>query len=170
MKSTQSRRLSAAVFTALVPLVALGLADSASSAGATAARSATTAPPPVVELLSRGAVAKPFEAKAHGIEVEAKRRIDVATAHLTFAPDSSTGWHRHPGPTVVTVTGGELTTTDRHCKSKVYEAGQTFVEEGPLRHVAVNTADTTTQVIVTFYVPAGAKLLLIPASPPACAS
>jgi quercetin dioxygenase-like cupin family protein len=162
--------LSATAFTALVPLVAFGPATLASSAGTTDARSSNVAPPPVVELLSRGAIAKPFEAKAHGIEVEAKRSIDVATAHLTFAPGSSTGWHRHPGPTVVTVTAGELTTTDRRCKSKVYEAGQTFVEEGPLRHVAVNTADTTTQVIVTFYVPTGAKLLLIPASPPACAS
>jgi quercetin dioxygenase-like cupin family protein len=170
MKSNHSRLFSATALTALVPLVALGPAHSASSAGSTDAGSAKAAPPPVVELLSRGAIAKPFEAKAHGIEVEAKRRIDVATAHLTFAPGGSTGWHRHPGPTVVTVTAGELTTTDRFCKSKVYEAGQTFVEQGPRRHVAVNTADTTTQVIVTFFVPRGAKLLLTPASPPACAS
>jgi quercetin dioxygenase-like cupin family protein len=112
----------------MVPLVASG---SAISAASTEAGSAKAEPQPVVELLSRGAIAKPFEAKAHGIEVEAKRRIDVVVTHVTMPPGSFFDWHRHPGPTVVTVTNGEFTVTDRHCKTSVYEAGQTFVEKVP---------------------------------------
>jgi quercetin dioxygenase-like cupin family protein len=131
---------------------------------------ATPAPPPVVELLSRGSVAKPFEVRAHGIELDADRRIDVAVAHLTFQPSGSTGWHRHPGPTVVTITTGELTITDNTCRSRTYQAGDTFVEPGPPRHVAVNTADTTTETIVTFFVPRGAPALSIPAAAPRCAN
>jgi quercetin dioxygenase-like cupin family protein len=130
---------------------------------------ATLAPPPVVELLSRGSVAKPFEVRAQGIELDADRRIDVAVAHLTFQPSGSTGWHRHPGPTVVTITTGELTITDNKCRSRTYQAGDTFVEPGPPRHVAVNTADTTTETIVTFFVPRGAPALSIPAAAPRCA-
>ena len=130
---------------------------------------ATPAPPPVVELLSRGSVAKPFEVRAHGIELDADRRIDVAVAHLTFQPSGSTGWHRHPGPTVVTITTGELTITDNKCRSTTYHAGDTFVEPGPPRHVAVNTADTTTETIVTFFVPTGAPALSIPAAASRCA-
>ena len=131
---------------------------------------ATPAPPPVVELLSRGSVAKPFEVRAQGIELDADRRIDVAVAHLTFQPSGSTGWHRHPGPTVVTITTGELTITDNKCRSRTYHAGDTFVEPGPPRHVAVNTADTTTETIVTFFVPRGAPALSIPATAPRCAN
>ena len=127
-----------------------------------------TAPSPVVELLSRGSVAKPFEAEAHGIELEAERRIDVAVAHLTFAPGANTGWHKHPGPTVVTITSGELTVTDHHCDTRTFEAGDTFVEEGPPRHMALNTGDTTTETIVTFFVPRGAALT-IPVEAPRCA-
>jgi quercetin dioxygenase-like cupin family protein len=164
---THPRLVAATVLTAVVPFVGVGLAASAAS---TAAGPAKAAPPPVVDLLSRGAIARPFEAKAHGIEIEAKRRIDVAVAHATMPPGSFFDWHRHPGPTVVTVTAGEFTVTDRHCKTSVYEAGQTFVEVGPLRHKGANTADTTTELIVTFYMPRGAKAPLIPASPPACAS
>ena len=156
-----------ALMTACVPLVAAASAG-ASSSSATTGTSAATAPPPVVELLSRGSVAKPFEAEAHGIELEAERPIDVAVAHLTFAPGASTGWHTHPGPTAVTITTGELTVTDRHCDTRTFEAGDTFVEEGPPRHMAVNSADATTETIVTFFVPRGAALT-IPAAAPRCA-
>ena len=125
---------------------------------------------PVVELLSRGSVAKPFEVRTQGIKLSADRPIDVAVAHLTFQPSGSTGWHRHPGPTVVTITTGELTITDNKCRSRTYQAGDTFVEQGPPRHVAVNTADTTTETIVTFFVPKGAPALSIPAAAPRCAN
>lgn len=155
-----------ALMTACVPLVAAASAGAPSSA--TAGTSAATAPPPVVELLSRGSVGKPFKAQAHGIELEAERRIDVAVAHLTFAPGASTGWHKHPGPTVVTITTGKLTVTDRHCDTLTFEAGDTFVEEGPPRHMAVNTGDATTETIVTFFVPRGAALT-IPLEAPRCA-
>ncbi len=131
---------------------------------------ANAAPPPVVELLSRGSVAKPFDVRAQGIELDADRRIDVAVAHLTFQPSGSTGWHRHPGPTVITITTGELTITDNKCRSRTYQAGDTFVEPGPPRHLAVNTADTTTETIVTFFVPRGAPALSIPAAAPRCAN
>lgn len=155
-----------ALMSACVPLVVAASAGASSSRAA--GTSAATAPPPVVELLSRGSVAKPFEAEAHGIVLEAGRRIDVAVAHLTFAPGASTGWHMHPGPTVVTITTGELTVTDRHCDTRTFQAGDTFVEEGPPRHIAVNTADATTETIVTFFVPRGAALT-IPVEAPRCA-
>jgi len=132
--------------------------------------SATPAPPPVVELLSRGSVAEPFKVRAQGIKLSADRRIDVAVAHLTFQPSGSTGWHRHPGPTVVTITTGELTITDNKCRSRIYYAGDTFVEDGPTRHLAVNTAGTTTETIVAFFVPRAAPALTIPAAAPHCAN
>jgi hypothetical protein len=72
--------------------------------------------------------------------------------------------------TVVTITTGELTVTDRHCDPRTFEAGETFVEDG---HMAVNTGDATTEAIVTFFVPRGAQArgaqaVTIPAEPPRC--
>ena len=161
---TSFRHKRLAVATLLLPFALTG-----SVAAAASDESRTAAPAPAVQLLSRGAVAQPFNAEARGIEFSAKRRMDVAVAHLTFQPGSSTGWHRHPGPTVVTITTGELTVTDDRCRSRTYRTGDTFVEVGPPRHVAVNTADTTTETIVTFFLPTGAALS-IPASAPRCAA
>ena len=145
-------------------------AGSASSLAPNKSAATTAAPPPAVELLSRGTVARPFKAKANGITLRAKRKIDVAVAHLTFAPGASTGWHTHPGPTTITLTAGTMTVTDRHCRRQTYSAGQTFVENGLVGHLAVNPGDSTTETIVTFLVPAGAPMLTSPASPPRCAS
>jgi hypothetical protein len=36
---------------------------------------------------------------------------------------------------VVAVTAGELTVTSRRCERETYEAGETFVEQGPRRHL-----------------------------------
>jgi len=162
-----SRRITAVALVAvLAPLAGSSWRSSAASSGS---ESHAAVAAPVVELLSRGTVAEPFEAKAHGIELEAERPIDVAVAHLTFAPGASTGWHKHPGPTVVTVTVGELTVTSRRCERRTYEAGETFVEKGPRRHRAVNTGTGTTESIVTFFVPAGAEALTMPTPAPPCA-
>jgi len=158
-------RITAALLTVLLPIVAAG---SASSLAPSDSAATSAAPPPVVELLSRGTVAKRFKVKAHRIELKAKRKIDVAVAHLTFEPGGATGWHTHGGPTTVTVIAGSTTITNRHCKSKTYTVGQTFVERGPDRHMATNPGDTTLETIVTFFVPTGSALTT-PATPPACA-
>jgi quercetin dioxygenase-like cupin family protein len=163
MKHQAHGRRIAAVFVAgVIPLVAVGSASSAASS-----RVGTAAPTlPVVELLSRGTVTNPVEAEARGIELETERPIDVVTAHLTFEPGSSIGWHTHPGPTVVTVIAGSLTTVQRDCTSETYETGDTFIEEGPQRHLARNAGSSTAETIVTFFVPVGADPLSIPASAP----
>ncbi|MBA2443777.1 MAG: cupin domain-containing protein [Nocardioidaceae bacterium] len=113
-------------------------------------------------------MAKRFDAEASGIELETDRPIDVVTAHLTFEPGSTTGWHRHPGPTVVTITAGTLAVRHRDCSRQTYRVGDTFVEKGPWRHLARNTGDETAETIVTFFVPTGADALSTPATTPAC--
>ena len=45
----------------------------------------------------------------------------------------STGWHTHPGHSLVTVTAGAITNYDSDdptCTGKVYTAGMTFVDHG----------------------------------------
>jgi quercetin dioxygenase-like cupin family protein len=114
-------------------------------------------------------VATPFVASAHGIVLAAARRMDVAVARVTLQPGASSGWHRHPGPTVVTVTEGQFTVTIGNCRAHTYRVGETFVEPGPARHVGDNKGTTTTRIVVTFFMPHGAPDLNIPAPAPRCA-
>ncbi|HET7399500.1 MAG TPA: cupin domain-containing protein [Intrasporangium sp.] len=163
----QRRVLTAAVLTTLFPLMGAEAVSPASSIG-TAAPAA--APPPVVmELLSRGTVAKPFEAEAKGIELEAHRAMDVVTLRLTFAPGTTIDWHTHPGPVVATVTSGSLTFTNDKCARHTFKVGEAFVERPGERGKARNTGTTTTTTIVSFFVPKGTDKLLVPAAPPPCA-
>ena len=155
-------------------LAALLASPSASAAGPghlprpTTPITATTSGPPAVTVavLSRGSIAQPFSAATNRIRLKARQPIDVVIAHLTFPPGATGGWHRHPGPTVVTVTVGSLTTIDRDCVRHVYAAGQSFVEPGSARHAALNTSTTTTETMVTFFVPAGTAQLSTPATSP----
>jgi quercetin dioxygenase-like cupin family protein len=134
---------------------------------------AWAAPPSfVVELLSRGTTAKAFDAESAGIELEADHKIDVATARVTLPTGSTSGWHSHPGPTVVTVTKGILTFISHDCVRHRLMPGDTFVENGGPHHVGRlnNWYGAPGEITVTFFAPPGADPLTIPAPAPACAS
>jgi quercetin dioxygenase-like cupin family protein len=58
---------------------------------------------------------------------------DVYAVRNTFDPGGTTGWHTHPGPSLVIVTLGTITAydgDDPSCTPKVYTAGQGFVDPG----------------------------------------
>jgi quercetin dioxygenase-like cupin family protein len=158
----------AAFITGVVPLVAVA---SAGSAAPTPAETARAAPPPtIVELLSRGTVDKRFDAEGAGVELETDGPIDVAVVRVTYPPGATSGWHRHPGPTVVTATKGTFRhVIGKHCMRHTITAGETFVEKGPHElGVLRNVGDTEAEIIITFYAPVGADPLTIPARAPAC--
>jgi quercetin dioxygenase-like cupin family protein len=51
----------------------------------------------------------------------------------TWLAGGSTGWHTHPGHSLIIVTAGEVTVyegDDRHCTPHVYKVGEGFVDEG----------------------------------------
>src|ERR671915_1633627 len=71
---------------------------------ATPPKDATTTP------LTRATLGN-FEAKSDGIEVETERRsADIAIAKVVIEPGGSTGWHHHPGVTLVSVASGTVPT------------------------------------------------------------
>jgi quercetin dioxygenase-like cupin family protein len=165
---SKRRFISAALAASLVALLSAAAASTAASTGS----ASDHLKPPIVELLSRGTTANAFDAEAAGIELEADRKIDVATARVTFPTGSSSGWHYHPGPTVVTVTKGRMTYISNDCVRHRFMPGDTFVENGGPRDVARlnNKVGAPGEVTVTFFAPRGAEALTIPAPRPACAS
>jgi quercetin dioxygenase-like cupin family protein len=138
--------------------IASGIAAVASIWGFVAPASGTA--PLNVTVLARGAVASSFKIDVDGIRVSAKGPIDITTAHLTFPPGATTGWHIHPGPVLVIVQSGTVTKYSSDCAATRYSSGQAFVELGPSDINMVRNESSTTEAdtIVTFLTPVGATL------------
>lgn len=63
---------------------------------------------------------------------------DVYVQSNTFAVGGSTGWHSHPGHSLIVVTAGTVTDyegDDPNCTPHVYTAGMGFVDHGGDGHV-----------------------------------
>jgi quercetin dioxygenase-like cupin family protein len=87
--------------------------------------------------------------------------------HLHFAPNQSTGWHRHPGPNMVVIVEGSLTLFDEHCMETQYAAGQGFAT-GLDVHEAI-AGPQGADFYSLYFLPADATVLRTDATPPICA-
>jgi quercetin dioxygenase-like cupin family protein len=87
----------------------------------------------------------------------ARPGFNTVVASFTFGPNSSTGWHTHPGRTLVTVKSGTFTVYHaEECDPLVYEAGDAFVELPTTVHVGRNeTTEAVELGVVFFKVPIG---------------
>ena len=154
MKNRRTRRVIAA--TAAVAVVAtLALA-----AVALATPSTGTITPVVI---GAGTMAKE-------IDFTARPGTNTVVAQYTFGPNSSTGWHSHPGRTLVTVQSGTFTVYhDEDCHPHVYEAGDAFIEKRTSIHVGRNETDGTVQLGVVFFrVPIGGSPRIDQPQPTTC--
>ena len=91
-----------------------------------------------------------------GVKLQTKRPVDFATQQLVIAPGGTTGWHRHPGPVLVTIKSGSLTIVyadERTCGGRTYTAGQSFVDPGDRVHTARNLGATNVEFWATYIVP-----------------
>ena len=58
---------------------------------------------------------------------------DLYIQSNTWQPGGTTGWHSHPGHSLIILTSGTVTnyeSSDRHCRPQVFTAPATFVDEG----------------------------------------
>jgi hypothetical protein len=85
---------------------------------------------------------------------------DLYIQNNTWQPGGTTGWHSHPGHSLIIITSGTVTdyeSDDRHCQPHVYTAPATFVDSGG-DHVHMIRNETS--AIATGYavqlIPAGA--------------
>jgi quercetin dioxygenase-like cupin family protein len=72
----------------------------------------------------------------------------------TVAPDGTTGWHSHPGKTLVVVASGTLTLYRAHdgeCRVRTFEAGEGWVERPTSVHNAVNEGNDPVVLGVTYF-------------------
>jgi hypothetical protein len=130
---------------------------------ATVATIALASPPVGVTptLLARGTY-DAFKVKSHPkgpieFEAEAKPAIDIVVRRHDYLPDSTTGWHSHPGPVFITVTEGTLTYyeyDDPTCTPHVVTAGHGFVDNGR-GHIVRNESGQPAQDVSVITAPVG---------------
>ena len=82
---------------------------------------------------------------------------DTVVADFTFGPRSSTGWHTHPGKTLVIVKSGTFTVYHASdCSRHVYGPGDAFVELPTTVHVGRNETGGVVELAAVFFrVPIG---------------
>ena len=107
-------------------------------------------------------------------QVRIRQEVGESTQvfRMTFGPGSSTGWHSHPGKTVVIVQSGEFTlyrASDPTCTGTTYEAGQGFVEPRISVHIGRNEGSTDAVLAVVYFrVPPGGSPRIDQPDPGTC--
>jgi quercetin dioxygenase-like cupin family protein len=103
---------------------------------------------------------------------ESKGRADVYVQSNVWAPGGSTGWHSHPGDSLIIVTAGTVTDYEGHdpgCKPHVYKTGMGFVDPGGDHvHILRNEGAVEAQTIAVQLIPADAARRIDVADPGNC--
>jgi len=100
----------------------------------------------------------------------ARPELSTVVAKYTFGPNSSTGWHTHPGRTLVIVQSGTFTVYHAdECEPLVFGPGDAFVELPTTVHVGRNeTSDPVDLAVVYFKVPIGGSPRIDQPQPEGC--
>jgi hypothetical protein len=147
---------------ALVGLVTAGLVMSAVAVASADAPSGFTS-----VLIGRGR-------SDHSFGIHQRKSNDVATTQNTIQPGGFSGWHSHPGTTVLVVQSGQLTLFSEpvaggECGVHTYTADQVFLEQPENEYNAVNTGAVPTVLAVSFFnVPHGGSFRIERTNPGNC--
>lgn len=87
----------------------------------------------------------------------AKDPLDMVVRIHDYLPESSTGWHTHPGPVFITVLEGEVTFYDYDdptCTPHVVRAGEGYVDTGH-GHLGRNETGAPARDVTVIIAPVG---------------
>jgi hypothetical protein len=96
---------------------------------------------------------------------------DVWVTTNNFDAHSTSGWHSHPGPSLVLVTQGTVTNyTAGDCSGTTYSAGQGFVDAGGSDvHMLTNRTDQPAQTVAVQVLAQGStRKIPVSTPPPGC--
>jgi quercetin dioxygenase-like cupin family protein len=104
------------------------------------------------------------------VKIIAKEPTDVYVVHNTVDVGGSSGWHSHPGPSVVLVKQGTATvyeSDDPSCSPVSYPAGSGFIDAGGTHvHMVANHGSQPLLLVAFQIVPAGSPSRRIDAAKP----
>ena len=92
------------------------------------------------------------------LDMSVKGVSDVYIVQNTLPPGAHTGWHTHPGPSLVTVTAGTVTAymADPTCAPMIYKTGDSFTDLGCGHvHLVRNEGSVCAVTIAVQIIPTG---------------
>jgi len=106
-------------------------------------------------------------------KLKTKGLSDLYVQSNLWTPGGTTGWHTHPGPSLITVTSGAVTTyegDDPSCTPHVYLAGAGFIDPGDGHvHIIRNEGAVDARTVAVQLVPAAAARRIDVPAPGNCA-
>jgi quercetin dioxygenase-like cupin family protein len=99
------------------------------------------------------------ESDINEVEIKTKGVSDVYVVHNRVVPGGHTGWHSHPGPSIVSVVSGTATEyrSDDPLTPIVHAAGTAFVDEGgDHAHIVYNNGNVDLVLVAFQILPTGA--------------
>ena len=108
------------------------------------------------------------------LKLDTKGNSDVYVTRNAIAGGGTSGWHTHPGPSLILVVAGTVTNytgDDRHCASRVYTAGDGFIDPGSGdTHMLRNETGDPAETIAVQLLPKDAVRRLPADAPRSCPS
>lgn len=140
--------------------------------GATVALATPGTPPPdfIQAQVAKG-LFQPFVVKSETdgweLELQANALSDLYVVENTFAPGAHTGWHTHPGPSLITVKEGTITAYDADCNAVEYSAPAGFIDPGREHvHLLKNAGTVPAKTVAVQIVAAGSiRRIDVPTAP-----
>jgi quercetin dioxygenase-like cupin family protein len=147
-------------------LLLAGVVGAGSSAVDVMATTPTPPPSPVTTILGQSTF-DGFHVSADSIPpglwramIETHGQSDVYAVDNKFATGATTGWHSHPGPSLIMVVSGTITNytgDDPTCAGHDYSAGSGFIDAGGNDvHMLRNNGTTGAETIAVQILPHGA--------------
>ena len=103
-----------------------------------------------------------------------KGPADLYVQDNVWTPGGSTGWHTHPGHSLIIVTAGTVSVyegNDPSCTPQIYTEGMGFVDPGGDHiHLIRNEGTVDARTIAAQLIPAGATRRIDAEAPSACAN
>lgn len=97
---------------------------------------------------------------------------DLYVQNNTWQPGADTGWHSHPGHSLIIVTAGTITdyeSDDPDCKPQVYTQGMGLVDSGGDHvHLIRNEGSVVASTVAVQLIPAGAARRIDEPQPSNC--
>jgi Cupin domain len=105
-------------------------------------------------------------------QLKTRGHSDVYVVDNKFPPGATTGWHSHPGPSLILVVAGSVTNypgDDPRCAPQVYGAGAGFIDPGGGHvHMLRNDTGASAETIAVQLLPQGAERRIAADAPSNC--
>lgn len=101
-----------------------------------------------------------LHAPGHKVKIDTDGVTDIYVTRNEIAVDGQSGWHTHPGPSLIIVTVGEVVAYnghDRTCTGTTYTAGEGFIDHGGTGvHLVRNESGAPAETVAIQFLPEGA--------------